>query len=180
MSRRNWILAGLAGAALLAGTAVGAKAQAPAGAPPVPAAAPKPPAVVNGEVVSRTELDAAVKQVAGAQPSPVQLTDDQRRGQQMQVLSLIIDDKLMRQFLAKNIAAATQAEVTRADRVDRRRVGQAEKNASGLPEGKRPDRGGVPRRRGRGCAMGQLRPLQDQRRRGGEILQGQQGVLRPA
>jgi parvulin-like peptidyl-prolyl isomerase len=114
MSRRKWILAGLTGAAMLAGTATGAKAQAPAGAPPAataPASPAKPPAVVNGEVISRAELDAAIKLLGGG-PSPMQLTEDQRRGQQMQVLSLLIDDKVMRQFLAKNAPPATEADVT--------------------------------------------------------------------
>jgi len=103
MSRRNWILAGVAGAALLAGSA--AHAQAPA----APAAAAKPPAVVNGEVVTQAELNDALRQVTGPNAAP--LTEDQRRGQQMQVLGMLIDDKLMRQFLAKNCPPAAPADV---------------------------------------------------------------------
>ena len=54
MSRRKWILASLTGAAVLAGSAASVNAQAPAGAPPK-AATPvgaKPPAVVNGEIIT--------------------------------------------------------------------------------------------------------------------------------
>jgi peptidyl-prolyl cis-trans isomerase C len=102
---------GLAGAALLLGAVAGIQAQTPPAAPPAatqPAAA-KPPAVVNGEVISKAELDEAMKSVAA--PNAVQLTEDQRRGQQMQVLSILIDDKLMRQFLAKNAAPVAAADI---------------------------------------------------------------------
>jgi peptidyl-prolyl cis-trans isomerase C len=111
MIRRNWILAGVAGAALLAGPAAQAQPPAPKApaAPAAPAAAAKPPAVVNGEVITRAELDDAVRQMSG--PSPMALTEDQRRAQQMQVLSMMIDDKLMRQFLAKNCPPAAPADV---------------------------------------------------------------------
>ena len=110
MNRRKWILAGLAGAAVLAGSAANASAQAPAGAPPQTAAtvAAKPPAVVNGEVITKAELDAAIKQ---AGQSPVTLTEDQRRSQQMQVMGILIDEMLMKQFLAKNAAPVTPAEI---------------------------------------------------------------------
>jgi len=109
MSRRNWILAGLAGAAVLAGSATGVSAQAPAGAPPATATAPgKPPAVVNGEAIPRAELDAALKQT---QQSAVQLTEDQRRAQQMQALGMLVDNLLMKQFLLKNAAAPSAADV---------------------------------------------------------------------
>jgi parvulin-like peptidyl-prolyl isomerase len=112
MSRRNWILAGLAGAAVLAGSATGVSAQAPAGPAPAtaaPATAPgKPPAVVNGEAISRAELDAALKQT---QQSAVQLTEDQRRAQQMQALGMLVDNLLMKQFLLKNTKAPSAADV---------------------------------------------------------------------
>ena len=89
--------------------------QAPAGAPPAaaPPAAPagaKPPAVVNGEAISRAEFDDALKQVAGPNPAP--LTEEQRHGQAIQILDMLIDDKLMHQFIAKNAAPAPPAEVS--------------------------------------------------------------------
>jgi parvulin-like peptidyl-prolyl isomerase len=109
MSRRKWMLTGLTGAAVLAGSAGIVCAQAPAGVPPKAAAASaKPPAVVNGEIISQADLDAAVKQ---AGQSPVTLTEDQRRSQQMQIMGILIDETLMRQFLTKNAAAVTPAEI---------------------------------------------------------------------
>ena len=110
MSRRKWILAGLTGAAVLAGSAASVRAEAPTAAAPkaTATAAVKPPAVVNGEVITKAELDAAVKQ---AGQSPVTLTEDQRRGQQMQVMGILIDETLMKQFLAKNAAPVTPAEI---------------------------------------------------------------------
>jgi parvulin-like peptidyl-prolyl isomerase len=53
-------------------------------------------------------LDSAIKQ---AGQSPVTLTEDQRRFQQMQIMAILIDEMLMRQFLAKNTQPATAAEV---------------------------------------------------------------------
>jgi parvulin-like peptidyl-prolyl isomerase len=110
MSRRKWILAGLTGAAVLVGSTVSVRAQAPAGAPPkaTVAATVKPPAVVNGEIITKAELDSAVKQ---AGQSPVTLTEDQRRSQQMQVMGILIDEMLMKQFLAKNAPPATPADI---------------------------------------------------------------------
>ncbi len=90
----------------------GAAAAPPAATAPAAPAAPataKPPAVVNGEVVTKAELDNALKEVVGH--NPVQLTEDQRRAQEMQVLAVLIDDKLMHQFLAKNAAPAAPADV---------------------------------------------------------------------
>ena len=182
MSRRNWITAGLAVRA--AGRRRNKRrAQAPAAAPPAatpPAAAPaaaKPPAVVNGEVISKAELDEAVKQVVG--PNPVQLTDDQRRGQQMQILSLMIDDKLMHQFFAKNAApadpnaVAARMAMIEADLKKENKTLQDIYKATGQTEATFR----AELRRGR--AVGVLRPGEDQRRRRGEILQGEQGLLRP-
>jgi parvulin-like peptidyl-prolyl isomerase len=110
MSRRKWILAGLTGAAVLAGSATSILAQAPAGAPAkaAPAASVKPPGIVNGEIITKAELDAAIKQ---AGQSPVTLTEDQRRGQQMQIMGILIDEMLMHQFLSKNAPAVTPADV---------------------------------------------------------------------
>jgi parvulin-like peptidyl-prolyl isomerase len=61
--------------------------------------AAKPPATVNGEVITRAELDAALKQ---AGPTPTQLNEQQRHQYQLQALYFLIDQALMRQFLAKN------------------------------------------------------------------------------
>jgi parvulin-like peptidyl-prolyl isomerase len=123
-----WIVTGLAGAALLAGAARGSAEPPPAAppakpAPPPPAAPPakpatpapaapaapaKPPATVNGEVITKADLDLALK--AGG-PLPMQLTDDQRRQMQMDVLGDLIDRALMRQFVAKNTPPADPKDV---------------------------------------------------------------------
>jgi peptidyl-prolyl cis-trans isomerase C len=97
--------------AVLAWAAAPAAAQpgAPAAAAaPRPAAAAKPAAVVNGEAVSAAELQALL-QLSG--PTAVQLPEAQRRQRQMEALSLLIDNLLMRQFLAKNTAPVPGAEV---------------------------------------------------------------------
>jgi peptidyl-prolyl cis-trans isomerase C len=74
----------------------------------VAAPAPKPAAVVNGEPVSAAELQAVLK-LSG--PVAVHLPEGQRRQRQMEALSLLIDNLLMRQFLAKHTPAVPPAEV---------------------------------------------------------------------
>jgi parvulin-like peptidyl-prolyl isomerase len=108
MSRQRWIVAAMT--ALLAGAA-GVRAETPAATPPAAQTPAQPPAVVNGEVISKAELDDALKHTDFGGPKPVQLTDDQRRGQEMQVLGMLIDAKLMRQFLAKNAPQPTAAQI---------------------------------------------------------------------
>jgi peptidyl-prolyl cis-trans isomerase C len=75
-----------------------AKAQAPG----------KPPALVNGQVITRAELDSAIQQLP---PTPMQLTEDRRRQRDAEVLMALIDNALFTQFLAKNAPQATPAEV---------------------------------------------------------------------
>lgn len=108
--RRTWMWAGLGSAALLAGTATAAHAQG-AAAPPAPttATAPvRPAAVVNGEAVTRAELDAAIKQVGR---DPILLGEDQRRAQQKAVLDILVDNLLLQQFLAKYAPPVSVADV---------------------------------------------------------------------
>jgi peptidyl-prolyl cis-trans isomerase C len=70
----------------------------------------KPVAVVNGESIARTELDAALK----IRPQAlVSLSASQTRELQEQVLAMLIDETLMRQFLAKNIPPADPSEIDR-------------------------------------------------------------------
>ena len=105
MNRRNWILAGLAGAAVWTG--VGARAY----ADPTPTAtrtvAVKAVAVVNGEAVTRAEFDAAVKQAGLSAAVP----ENQRLAQQREVLDILIDNLLLQQYLAKNAPPVTVADV---------------------------------------------------------------------
>jgi peptidyl-prolyl cis-trans isomerase C len=102
MSARKGVLASLAGVAVLAIVAGSAPAQAP------PAAKGKPPAVVNGEVITAIDVEAALKQLP---PSPVQLTEEKRRQMQFEAVSMLIDEVLMKQFLRKNAPPASKGDV---------------------------------------------------------------------
>jgi parvulin-like peptidyl-prolyl isomerase len=102
MNGRTWLIRGVAGVCALAWGLSAAQAQ--------PAAADKPPAVVNGESISMADLEAALKQ---AGPTPMQLSEAQRRQYQIQALYFLIDQALMRQFLAKNAKPADPEEVNR-------------------------------------------------------------------
>lgn len=77
-------------------------------APGLVAAAEKVAAVVNGEPLTVAELDAAVAQIpaaAGAQPTVA------KRQRRLETLSILIDDKLVRQFLRQYGAKVEAAEV---------------------------------------------------------------------
>ena len=65
-------------------------------------------AVVNGAAISMAELEAVV-QTSGTLPAS--LPEPQRRLCYMQALGMLIDNMLMRQFLAKNVPPANPAEV---------------------------------------------------------------------
>jgi peptidyl-prolyl cis-trans isomerase C len=100
MSGRTWVIGVLAGAAVLSWGAAAGRAQ--------PAA--KPAAVVNGEAISQADLEGALRQ---AGPTPVQLPEAHRRQYQLQALYFLIDQVLMRQFLAKNARPIDPNEVAR-------------------------------------------------------------------
>jgi len=68
----------------------------------------KPAAMVNGEPIMIEEIDAVLKHEP-ASPNPP--TEIQRRQMQLEALSLIIDDRLVQQFLRKNGPAIPPAEV---------------------------------------------------------------------
>ncbi len=103
MSGRRWTFGGLAGAVALAWGVGGIGAQ-------PPAAGGKAPAIVNGEVITQADLEAALR-VAG--PTPVQLPEAQRKMFHAQVLGALIDQALMRQFLARNNVPVDVNEVNR-------------------------------------------------------------------
>ncbi len=120
MTRRTWKIGLAAGARALAkvGLAAGAwalacvlgRAQEPVAAP-AGAAAPaavKPAAVVNGEAIPMAELEAVLKQ---AGPSAVPVPDEQRRAAQRQALAALVDEALMRQFLAQSAPPVGDADV---------------------------------------------------------------------
>jgi parvulin-like peptidyl-prolyl isomerase len=95
MSGRAWGIGGLAGALLLAGSAVAQPAQ-------------KPAAVVNGQPISRAELETTIRQMG---PSPIELPEDRRRQRDREAMALTIDQVLMGQYLAANAPAVAPAEV---------------------------------------------------------------------
>ena len=68
----------------------------------------KPIAVVNGQSIPREEWDAAVKRMP---PPPANITPEARKAATMQMLALMIDDVLLRQFLNKQVPAPSAAEV---------------------------------------------------------------------
>jgi parvulin-like peptidyl-prolyl isomerase len=103
MNLRKWIIGGVAGAASVACGLAVATAQGPA-------QAGKPPAVVNGEVITQVDLDAALRQ---AGPMPVQLPEERRKQYQVQALYGLIDQALMRQYLARNAKPLPPGEVER-------------------------------------------------------------------
>jgi parvulin-like peptidyl-prolyl isomerase len=90
MRAQPWGFCGLALLATVAGAVGGAWAQAPGGA------ASKPPAVVNGQAISRADFEQALKQLP---PSPVALTEERRRQRDADVLMLMIDDVVLSQYL---------------------------------------------------------------------------------
>jgi parvulin-like peptidyl-prolyl isomerase len=68
----------------------------------------KPAAMVNGEPIMMEEVDAVLKHEPQT-PNPP--TEIQRRQMQLEALSLVIDDRLVQQFLRKNGPAIPPAEV---------------------------------------------------------------------
>ena len=102
---RDWL--GL-GAMVLAGAGARlAMAQAPAAAP-AGTQAGHAVAIVNGEVISSADLDQAHKWMG---PSPVPVPSNRKRQQDLEALSLLIDDLLMQQFLRANGPQVTQADL---------------------------------------------------------------------
>jgi parvulin-like peptidyl-prolyl isomerase len=74
------------------------------------AASPPPVAVVNGEPIARTELDAALSQ---RPPVVTPLSTAQQREMQREALSALIDERLVRQFLAKTIPPVSKDDIDR-------------------------------------------------------------------
>jgi peptidyl-prolyl cis-trans isomerase C len=102
-----WTLAIGAGALALAIGAGRAPAQAPA-APAKPVAQVKPVAVVNGEPIPLTQLEAVL---AREGPKAVQLPEDKLREMRLATLGMLIDDLLLVQFLRQNGPRVDPAEV---------------------------------------------------------------------
>lgn len=75
-----------------------------------PAFAAPPVAVVNGESIPKSELDAAL---AARPPVVMPLTAAQTRAIQQEALAALIDDLLLRQFLKKNAPPVSKEDVDR-------------------------------------------------------------------
>ena len=69
--------------------------------------APPPVAVVNGEPIPRSELDAALAQ---RPPVVTPLTAAQDRELKEEVLQALIDERLIRQFLTKTMPPVAKEE----------------------------------------------------------------------
>lgn len=80
------------------------------GQTPAPAAA-KPAATVNGESIALADLDRVVEMIVKEKFKMQPPTEVQRRQVRMEMLTLLINDILMKQFLRKHGAPADPAEV---------------------------------------------------------------------
>src|SRR4051812_11231864 len=99
MSVRKSVLRGLASLVTLGVLSGALAAQQPAA---------KPAAVVNGEAIPMTEVQAILKQQP---PTPLPLTAAQKREREEVALNGLIDDLLMKQYLRKNAQAANPQDV---------------------------------------------------------------------
>lgn len=79
---------------------------------------PKPVAVVNGEPIPAAEWASALNRIP---VTPTPLTETQRKALQMELLALLIDDLLLRQFVQQNAPPTEPSEV-------QRRVAELEKS----------------------------------------------------
>jgi peptidyl-prolyl cis-trans isomerase C len=103
MAIRQWALLSLASASVVAAL-VGGVAARPS------ATEAKPAALVNGETISRAEVDALLN----ARPLQyVKLTEADRLEMQHEALEMLIEDLLLKQFLRKSAPAPSTAEVNR-------------------------------------------------------------------
>jgi peptidyl-prolyl cis-trans isomerase C len=104
MKRGCWNWGVLAGALLGAWAGTACAQPAPPGAKP----ADRVVAAVNDEKIMASQLEAALRP-DGKEPVP--MSEAQKRQRQMEVLSLLIDELLMHQFLDKNTPVVPPAEV---------------------------------------------------------------------
>lgn len=105
MSRQKWVTRSLILALLLGGIVPQVAAQQP-GQP----ANVIPAAVVNGESIPMSDVEAIMR---ARGPSAVPTSDVQRKQMQFTALEMLIDDMLMQQFLRKNGPKIDPAEITK-------------------------------------------------------------------
>ena len=102
MSARMWTIRGVAGTLVLLCAARGAVGQSPG------TGGGKPAAIVNGEVITTTELDAMLKKEG---PMAVSLPEAVRKQQKQIALAALIDEALMRQFLKQSAPPVDAKEI---------------------------------------------------------------------
>jgi peptidyl-prolyl cis-trans isomerase C len=103
-------------------------AQAPVQAPAQ--AAPKPAAVVNGEAIPLAEVEAVL---ALQPPSATPMPEAQKQEMRRNALNMLIEDRLLRQFLAKNAPPIQPAEIEK-EVVDLREALKKEKQPMTLED----------------------------------------------
>jgi parvulin-like peptidyl-prolyl isomerase len=77
------------------------------GKQPATEGAEKPAALVNGEPIAMAD----VRTLLDLRPSPVPLTEEQKRSMRQTAVALLIDEAVMRQFLRKNVESPSPAAV---------------------------------------------------------------------
>jgi peptidyl-prolyl cis-trans isomerase C len=120
MARKQTTGRKLLGLAIWLGCASAASAQLPAGKPPaksetyvsqvsanIPAAADKPAALVNGEMVSMAD----VKTLLESRPYPNTLSAADIKGVRQAAVDMLVDDVLVRQYLAQYAPPVTKADI---------------------------------------------------------------------
>jgi peptidyl-prolyl cis-trans isomerase C len=115
MKRQTGIMRKLAGCTALVVLASGAAGQtppSPSAVVPVTATVPaKPAAIVNGEAIPAGELDRVVEMLLKEKFKVQPATEAQRRQIRLEVLGLLINDALMRQFMQKHAPKVEPAAV---------------------------------------------------------------------
>jgi parvulin-like peptidyl-prolyl isomerase len=121
-------LKSLASAAVLVIGASGSWAQAPTAPAPAPAAAAvgKVAAKVNGEAINDAEVQPVVDMIIRDRFKLQPPTDQQRKELRLEVINMLVDDVLMRQFVTRSNIAVDPAEVDKQVK-DMEKTLQAEK-----------------------------------------------------
>jgi peptidyl-prolyl cis-trans isomerase C len=107
---RKWTGLAVVAALVVGGSAARAQAPSPVPAPPA-AAGGKPAAVVNGEPIGQGEVSAVLNMVVAQQFKTQPATDAQRRAIWMEVVNMLIDDAVLRQYLTRCNLQVPPAEV---------------------------------------------------------------------
>jgi peptidyl-prolyl cis-trans isomerase C len=74
-----------------------------------------PAAIVNGEIITKAQVEAVVRHQSGheGQPNPTTMGADEVRSRRNMAVAVLIDDALWRQAIAKQVPAPAQGDVTK-------------------------------------------------------------------